>query len=94
MLFIDYIKRLLNSRDKGSFILKHWYEIPAMMPLIITATPVLADSGILSYIRFIALFRLIRLYNIWTYIKGGEVVLLDTLSIISVIFGALAGLSG
>jgi voltage-gated potassium channel len=90
MLFIDYIKRLHNSRDKGSFILKHWYEIPAMMPLIIAATPVLADSGILSYIRFIALFRLIRLYNIWTYIKGGEVVPLGALSIISVIFGALA----
>jgi voltage-gated potassium channel len=89
MLFIDYIKRLLNSGDKGSFILKHWYEIPAMMTLI-TATPVLADSGILSYIRFIALFRLIRLYDIWTYIKGGEVVLLGALSIISVIFGALA----
>jgi voltage-gated potassium channel len=47
-------------------------------------------DGILSYIRFIALFRLVRLYNIWTYIRGGEVVLLATLSIISIIFGALA----
>ena len=52
--------------------------------------PFLASSGILSYIRFIALFRLVRLYNIWTYIRGGEVVLLATLSIISIIFGALA----
>jgi voltage-gated potassium channel len=61
-----------------------------MMPLIITGTPFLATSGILVYIRFIALFRLIWLYNIWTYIKGGEVVLLGALSIISIIFGALA----
>lgn len=60
------------------------------MPLIVTGTPFLASSGILSYIRFIALFRLVRLYNIWTYIRGGEVVLLATLSIISIIFGALA----
>ena len=36
------------------------------------------------------MFRIIRLYNIWTYIKGGEVVLLATLSINSIIFGALA----
>ena len=90
LLFIDYMKRLRRSENKGRFILKHWYEIPAMMPLIVTGTPFLATSGILSYIRFIALFRLIRLYNIWTYLKGGEVVLLGTLSIISIIFGALA----
>ena len=90
ILFIDYMRRLRSSESKTRFILSHWYEIPAMMPLIITGTPFLASSGILSYIRFIALFRLVRLYNIWTYIRGGEVVLLATLSIISIIFGALA----
>lgn len=90
ILFIDYMRRLRSSESKTRFILRHWYEIPAMMPLIVTGTPFLASSGILSYIRFIALFRLVRLYNIWTYIRGGEVVLLATLSIISIIFGALA----
>lgn len=89
ILFIDYMRRLRSSESKTRFILRHWYEIPAMMPLIVTSTPFLA-SGILGYIRFIALFRLVRLYNIWTYIRGGEVVLLATLSIISIIFGALA----
>ena len=83
------MRRLHSSESKTRFILRHWYEIPAMMPLIVTSTPFLA-SGILGYIRFIALFRLVRLYNIWTYIRGGEVVLLATLSIISIIFGALA----
>ena len=89
ILFVDYMRRLRSSESKTRFILRHWYEIPAMMPLIVTSTPFLA-SGILGYIRFIALFRLVRLYNIWTYIRGGEVVLLATLSIISIIFGALA----
>ena len=90
ILFIDYMRRLRSSESKTRFILRHWYEIPAMMPLIVTGTPFLASSGFLSYIRFVALFRLVRLYNIWTYIRGGEVVLLATLSIISIIFGALA----
>jgi voltage-gated potassium channel len=89
VLFVDYMKRMKGSENKVKFLLRHWYEIPAMMPLIITGTPFLATSGILSYLRFIALFRLIRLYSIWTYIKGGEVILLGALSIISIVFGAL-----
>ena len=82
VLFVNYMKRLNGSKNKVKFVLKHWYEIPAMMPLIITGTPFLATSGILSYLRFIALFRLIRLYSIWTYIKRGEVILSGALSII------------
>lgn len=89
ILFIDYIRRLRNSKSKSGFITKHWYEIPAMIPLIVTGTPDVASSEFLSYIRFIALFRLARLYNLWTYVKGGEVVLLAALSIISIVFGAL-----
>jgi voltage-gated potassium channel len=89
VLFVEYLNRFKVSENKVKFVLKHWYEIPAMMPLVITGTPFLATSGILSYLRFIALFRLIRLYSIWTYIKGGEVILLGALSIISIIFGAL-----
>lgn len=89
ILFIDYIKRLRDSKSKSKFIIKYWYEIPAMVPLIVTGSPDLASSEFLNYIRFIALFRLARLYNLWTYIKGGEVVLLGALALISIVFGAL-----
>ena len=89
IIIIDYIKRLRLSNDWRSFILKHWYELPAMLPLFVTGAPEIASSGILSYIRFIAIFRLIRLYNLWYYIKGGELLVLATLSAISIIFGAL-----
>lgn len=89
ILLYDYIKRLSHSKAKKSFMVNHWYEIPAMMPLIITGAPEIASSGVLSYIRFIAIFRLIRLYNLWSYIRGGELLILATLSAISIVFGAL-----
>jgi voltage-gated potassium channel len=88
-LLCDYVKRLRLSKAKKSFMLKHWYEIPAMMPLFVTGAPEIASFEILNYIRFIALFRLIRLYNLWSYIKGGELLILATLSTISIVFGAL-----
>lgn len=60
------------------------------MPLVVTGTPFIASSGILGYIGFIALFRLVRPLQYFDIYKGGEVVLLASLSIISIIFGALA----
>jgi len=89
VLVIDYVKRLRHSKNTKGFMLKHWYELPAMLPLFVTGSPEIASSGILVYIRFIAIFRLIRLYNLWSYIKGGELLILATLSTISIIFGAL-----
>lgn len=89
VLAIDYVKRLGLSKNKTSFILRHWYEVPAMMPLLVTGSPEVASAGMLAYIRFIAIFRIVRLYNLWAYIKGGELLVLATLSAISIVFGAL-----
>lgn len=89
ILVIDYIKRLRLSKNTKVFILRHWYELPAMLPLFVTGSPEITSSGILDYLRFIAIFRLIRLYNLWSHIRGGELLILATLSAISIIFGAL-----
>jgi voltage-gated potassium channel len=37
--------------------------------------------------RFIALFRLIRLYNLALMMKGSEIVLLSSLAVVTIIFG-------
>jgi len=74
ILAVDFYARIRNSEDKLKYILRHLYEFPAMMPLLITGVG--DASSVLYYLRFIALFRLVRLYNIMG------------LSTISIIFGA------
>ena len=88
ILALDYVARLRSSADKRKFFLRHLYELPAMIPLFLTGA---ADStAFLHYIRLIALFRIIRLYNIMSYIDGSELIILATMSAICVIFGGFA----
>ena len=58
-IFIDYMNRLLSSDNKSRFILKHWYEIPAMMPLIVIGTPsfrIIRNSALDQVHCFISVF--------------------------------------
>ena len=88
ILVVDFVARLKSSKDKSKFILRHLYEFPAMMPLLVTGT---ADSStLLYYVRLIALFRLGRLYNIISYIDGSELIILASMSACSIIFGGFA----
>jgi voltage-gated potassium channel len=88
ILALDFVARLRSSEDKRKFILKHLYEFPAMVPLFLTGT---ADStSFLYYVRLIALFRVIRLYNIMSYVDGSELIILASMSAICVIFGGFA----
>ena len=71
--------------------MNHWYEIPAMLPLVLYAS---ADAStiagqVLEQFRIIAFFRLVRLYYILTLIQGSRFVLLSAFSIITIVFGAL-----
>ena len=81
ILALDYSHRLYNAPRKKRFVTEHWYELPAMVPLFIT--------GSLGYLRFIEFFRLVRLYNVLSILKGRELVLLASLSVTSIVFGAL-----
>jgi voltage-gated potassium channel len=86
IMAVDFYGRIRNSEHKLKYILRHLYEFPAMMPLLITGQG--DPSSLLYYMRFIALFRLVRLYNIMLLLEGGELVMLAGLSTISIIFGA------
>jgi voltage-gated potassium channel len=87
----DYVSRL--NKEKGRklfFLLKNWYELPALIPLIIFL-PIDPSSNLHS-ISFLVLFRLFRLYQILTLLngKGGEFVILTGITAISIIFGGFA----
>jgi voltage-gated potassium channel len=88
ILALDFVARLRSSKNKRKFILRHLYEFPAMIPLFLTGT---ADSSsLLYYVRLIALFRVIRLYNIMTYVDGSELIILASMSAVCIIFGGFA----
>jgi voltage-gated potassium channel len=81
ILVLDYSHRLYKAPRKRRFVTEHWYELPAMVPLFVTAS--------LGYLRFIEFFRLVRLYNVLSILKGRELVLLASFSLINIVFGAL-----
>ncbi|MGA7544151.1 MAG: ion transporter [Nitrososphaeraceae archaeon] len=88
ILVLDYVARLRSSTNKRKFFLRHLYELPAMIPLFLTGA---ADSAsFLRYIQLIALFRIIRLYNIMSYVDGSELIILASMSAICIIFGGFA----
>jgi voltage-gated potassium channel len=88
ILALDFVARLRSSKNKRKFILRHLYEFPAMIPLFLTGT---ADSSsLLYYVRLIALFRVIRLYNIMSYVDGSELIILASMSAVCIIFGGFA----
>jgi voltage-gated potassium channel len=91
ILAIDFSFRVRRSAKKSRYIMHHWYEIPAMLPLVLYAS---ADAStiagqVLEQFRVIAFFRLVRLYYILTLIQGSRFVLLSAFSIITIVFGAL-----
>jgi voltage-gated potassium channel len=90
LLILDFYAKLSKTTEKKlHFILRNWYEIPAMIPLILFA---LTDaSSSLMYVRFIAFFRLFRLYQLLSLLKGngGELITLAAVSGISIIFGGV-----
>ena len=87
----DFSERIRDSTRKATYILKHWYEFPAMIPLILysffdTSTVL---GLVLHNLRLIAFFRLIRLYNLLSLTKGSEFIVLAGFSIFTVVFGAI-----
>lgn len=90
ILAADFTSRLKSSDTKLKFIITHWYEFPAMIPLVIYG---LTDSSsviqsTVGSMRYLALFRLVRLYNLILMIKGSEIILLSAAAVVTIIFGA------
>ncbi|MCE4624389.1 MAG: potassium channel family protein [Desulfurococcales archaeon] len=60
ILALEFVYRLLRSRDKGAFLSHYWYEVLALTPAYATVAinaPVLA--------AFLRLFRLVRVYRVY-----------------------------
>lgn len=89
MLAIDFYSRVKTSDNRLRYVISHWYEFPAMIPLIVYGfadlSPVVQET--IRTTRFIALFRLVRLYNLAQMVKGNEIILLSSLAVVTVIFG-------
>lgn len=91
MLIFDFYKRFRESKRGYRFLLSNWYEIPAMIPLLVFGlieTQSVA-SVLLRTLRLIRLFRLARLLKI-TYIGSNRFVYLIVFSTIIIISGSLS----
>lgn len=84
LLARDFYFRIKESDRKLRFILIHWYEFPAMLPLVLLS--------VFPYynIQFIAFFRTARLYNLVSQLGNSEIVLLGLFAAVTIIVGAFA----
>ncbi len=91
LLAWDFGSRVKASSHRGTFILRHWYEFPAMLPLILhTVVDTSLFLGVILHnLRIITFFRLIRLYNLLSLVGGSEFILLAGFSIITIVLGAI-----
>ena len=81
-LAIDFYLRIRTSPNKLRYVIGHWYELPAMIPLALLGgldALTVTHNPVLSF-KLIAFFRLARLYNLARYIKGNEVFLLTEMN--------------
>lgn len=90
-LAIDFCIRVKASSQKLRYVISHCYEFPAMLPLALFGfldTFVVTNNPVLSF-KLIALFRLVRLYNLVHFIRGKEIFLLTGIAAVTIIFGAV-----
>jgi len=83
LLAKDFYSRIKESDHKLRFILIHWYEFAAMIPLVLlSASP--------FDVRWIAFFRTVRLYNLVSLLGNSEIILLGLFAAVTIIVGAYA----
>jgi voltage-gated potassium channel len=90
-LAIDFYLRIRTSPHMLRYVIRHWYELPAVIPLALLGgldALAVTQNPVLSF-KLIAFFRLARLYNLVRYIKGNEVFLLTANAAVTIIFGAV-----
>jgi voltage-gated potassium channel len=91
VLITDFYRRLRASgQGYRRFILKHWYEIPAMLPVIVFVL-LETHTVIGAVIRLIPLFRIVHLFfRTTTIFKESKIAYLIAFSSASIIIGAFA----
>ena len=100
-LAFDFLLRAKVSNKGFRYVIRHAYEIPAMIPLIVFALfedPLFLGAAVRS-IRFVRLLRLIRLFRLANLFRAAEqwkvssFLYLIIILAASVIFGAIAIIS-
>ncbi|HKO65084.1 MAG TPA: potassium channel family protein [Candidatus Nitrosocosmicus sp.] len=97
VLINDYCDRLKESKNKKKFLLQHFYEIPALLPLIFfsfieyeaSVAALLRALRIMSIFRLLRLLRLFNLFKMAKILKASGFVYLVILLVVSIIFGAV-----
>lgn len=94
VLVWDFIQRYRKSGMSFSkFTLKHWYEIPSMMPLILFSTlehEFVIGSALRSF-RLLRLFRIIHLFfRTISIFEGSKIMYILIFAFSSIMFGAYA----
>jgi voltage-gated potassium channel len=94
ILAVDFYIRLRESGQGSRFILTHFYEIPAMLPLVLFAfleqDPTFIGAAIRS-LRLIRLFRLVQLFfRTLKLFEGRRIVYIIVFSAMAVSLGAVA----
>lgn len=101
VLVFDFCIRAKFSKDSVTYIKRHWYEIPAMIPLIafeLLEDPLFLGAAVRS-IRFIRLLRLMRLFRLANLFrtahhwKLGTFLYLVIILAATIVFGSIAILS-
>ena len=94
ILVIDFYNRIKKSNMKlTKFLVKHWYEIPSMMPLLLFSTlehEILIGTVVRS-IRLLRLFRIIHLFfRTVTIFEGNRLIYIMSFAFTSIFLGAFA----
>src|SRR5918996_1914623 len=94
ILGVDYTYRL-KKHPKGQrlrFIIRNWYEIPAMIPLVVYASfdTHVAIVVVLRALRLITFFRLVRLFRILSYFGDSQLLYIAFFISITTVSGAIS----
>ena len=90
LLVIDFCIRLRASPHKRKYVLSHWYEFPAMLPLALLGfiDSIILTSHALLSLKLLTIFRTVQLFDLIRNIRGSQIFILTILSAITIIFGA------
>jgi voltage-gated potassium channel len=96
ILALDFYARMKASKQGFRYLLKNWYEIPAMLPLLlftaIEEQPLIGAAirslRIIRLFRLLRLFRLANLFKTARYLKASGFIYLIIISSAAIIFGA------
>lgn len=59
VFLFEYVARLRRQKEKGAFIVRNWYELPGMIPII----PGLEAYAAVRWFRLLRIFRILRLFG-------------------------------